>query len=164
MAIVIENKEQLRSEIMRIIQVGMNLLAKEMTDDLGKRIQKQFYDAYTPTRYQRTYQLLKSAQREVVNVTPHTVEIRVFIDFNSMRHYRYNGTYIGTPTFRGFSFTEEELAESAAQGYHGIKSGYVAAITSGHFWESFEKYWNIKRVESRLAYGLRLLGMNVTVQ
>lgn len=164
MAIVIDNIGQLRDHIMKCIDNAMFDLAKEMTDDLGKTIQSKFYDAFSPSRYSRTFQLIRAAHRPEIITTPTKVTIKVFIDFNSMKHYRYDGTPITQPTKRsGVSFTEEELALSAAAGFHGIRRGYVASVTPGKFWYEFVKKWNQYRIEHRLAVLLRKQGLTVRV-
>lgn len=161
MAIEIDNIESLRNEIMIYLAEAMDALSKEMSDDLGNIIQKKFYEAYSPANNVRTYQLIRESQHPEIQISRSTVKIKVFIDFNNMRHYRYDGTYIGTPTKNGYAFTEEELALSAARGIHGIERGTYANTRTAPFWEIFERKWTLQRVERRLKFYLRNLGLSV---
>lgn len=161
MAILIEHIGQLRKEIMDYIDVAMDGLSKEMVDDLVRLVRRDFYDSYSPDRYDRTFNLLDSCKHPIITVTPNTVTLKVYVDFGRMAHYRYGGSSITEPTSKGKSFTEEELAMSASRGAHGIERGYVAAYTSRYFWEDFEKRWNISKVERTLKKYLRQLGLTV---
>lgn len=161
MAIEIDNIESLRNEIMIYLAEAMDALSKEMSEDLGNIIQKKFYEAYSPANNVRTYQLIRESQHPEIQISRSTVKIKVFIDFNNMRHYRYDGTYIGTPTKNGYAFTEEELALSAARGIHGIERGTYANTRTAPFWEIFERKWTLQRVERRLKFYLRNLGLSV---
>lgn len=164
MTIDVENIDEFKEYIKDCISLAMMDLAAEMVDDLGKTIQKKFYDAYYPARWTRDFQLIRAAQNPEITISGNTISLKVFMDFSTMRHYRYDGSSIETPTRRsGASFTEEELMMSAAMGFHGIRRGYTASVTPGKFWYEFEKKWNQYRVEHRLAALLRKQGLTVRV-
>ena len=162
MTIVVEKIGDLREHIMECVAAAMMDLAAVMVEDLGKTIQKKFYDAYTPSRHIRDFQLIRAAQNPQITKSGKNVTLKVFIDFNTMRHYRYDGSSIETPSRRsGLSFTEEELALSAAMGFHGIRRGYTASVTPEKFWHEFEKRWNQNKVERIVATSLRKQGLTV---
>lgn len=83
-------------------------------------IDTEFYDVFTPSDYERTYQFWKSAVTEMLQ---HNIGA-VFMDASSMNYNNY--------------WTGERQLYAANEGSHG---GWVTDVTKNHrFWIVFEKY------------------------
>lgn len=101
-----------------LIEKAIKNVAQRMTEELESYIREDFYNAYKPKFYDRTYQLLKSPKFNMNSFNSATI----FIDTDAM-HY-LAGEY---------GFTGEDSAYYASLGWHGSPD----IMTEGHYWEDF---------------------------
>ena len=106
--------------------------------ELQRLIRSEFYDQYTPTMYNRTYQFLESATKEMVT----DLCGRVFMDAGRMNYLEPH-------------WTGEVQLEAANRGLHG---GYIKR--EGAYWDSFMEYCNANALNI-LKQELRKQGLNV---
>ena len=106
--------------------------------ELQRLIRSEFYDQYTPTMYNRTYQFLESATKEMVT----DLCGRVFMDAGRMNYLEPH-------------WTGEVQLEAANRGLHG---GYIKR--EGRYWDSFMEYCNANALNI-LKQELRKQGLNV---
>lgn len=66
-------------------QAELREIAYEACEELKQSIWDNFYMAYSPKVYERTYQFLNAVRYEIIN-TPSNIEIKVFIDPDLMLH------------------------------------------------------------------------------
>ena len=90
--------------------------------ELQRLIRSEFYDQYTPTMYNRTYQFLESATKEMVT----DLCGRVFMDAGRMNYLEPH-------------WTGDVQLEAANRGSHG---NFIT--TEGRFWDSLMEDWNAK--------------------
>ena len=106
--------------------------------ELQRLIRSEFYDQYTPTMYNRTYQFLESATKEMMT----DLCGRVFMDAGRMNYLEPH-------------WTGEVQLEAANEGLHG---GYIKR--EGRYWDSFMEYCNANALNI-LKQELRKQGLNV---
>ena len=106
--------------------------------ELQRLIRSEFYDQYTPTMYNRTYQFLESATKEMVT----DLCGRVFMDAGRMN-------YLEPP------WTGEVQLEAANNSVHG-----GIPVNGGRYWDSFMEYCNANALNI-LKQELRKQGLNV---
>ena len=106
--------------------------------ELQRLIRSEFYDQYTPTMYNRTYQFLESATKEMVT----DLCGRVFMDAGRMNYLEPH-------------WTGETQLEAANRGSHG---NFIT--TEGRYWDSFMEYCNANALNI-LKQELRKQGLNV---
>ena len=106
--------------------------------ELQRLIRSEFYDQYTPTMYNRTYQFLESATKEMVT----DLCGRVFMDAGRMNYLEPH-------------WTGEVQLEAANNSVHG---GFIT--TQGRYWDSFMEYCNANAL-TILKQELRKQGLNV---
>ena len=106
--------------------------------ELQRLIRSEFYDQYTPTMYNRTYQFLESATKEMMT----DLCGRVFMDAGRMNYLEPH-------------WTGEVQLEAANRGLHG---GYIKR--EGRYWDSFMEYCNANALNI-LKQELRKQGLNV---
>jgi hypothetical protein len=124
-----------------LIEIAIKNVAQRMTEELESYIREDFYNAYRPKFYDRTYQLLKSPKFKMDNFNSATV----FIDTDAM-HY-LSGEY---------GFTGQDSAYYASLGWHGSPD----IMTEGHYWEDFMTWCN-NNVVLLMRQELRKQGLNV---
>ena len=88
--------------------------------ELQRLIRSEFYDQYTPTMYNRTYQFLESATKEMVT----DLCGRVFMDAGRMNYLEPH-------------WTGEVQLEAANNFSHG-----GIHVNGGRYWDSFMEYCN----------------------
>lgn len=86
------------------------VIAQEQVYQLIGRFLNQYYNEFSPSMYERTYQLLCSLVKSEVRSTGNGWEAEVYFDASALNYT--TGTWSG-----------EEVLESAAHGSHG---GYVS--------------------------------------
>ena len=106
--------------------------------ELQRLIRSEFYDQYTPKMYNRTYQFLESATKEMMT----DLCGRVFMDAGRMNYLEPH-------------WTGEVQLEAANRGLHG---GYIKR--EGAYWDSFMEYCNANALNI-LKQELRKQGLNV---
>ena len=60
-------------------------IKNEAIEELKQSIQVNFYDAYDPKVYVRTFQFLNAVRGEL-SVTANAIELKIYLDANSMEH------------------------------------------------------------------------------
>ena len=106
--------------------------------ELQRLIRSEFYDQYTPTMYNRTYQFLESATKEMMT----DLCGRVFMDAGRMNYLE--------PRWTG-----EVQLEAANNSIHG-----GIHVNGGRYWDSFMEYCNANALNI-LKQELRKQGLNV---
>lgn len=106
-----------------LIEKAIQNVAQRMTEELESYIREDFYNAYKPKFYDRTYMLLKSPKFNMNDFNSATI----FIDTDAM-HY-LGGEY---------GITGEDVAYWSSLGFHGNQD----IITEGHYWEDFMSWCN----------------------
>ena len=99
-------------------------------------LENDYYDAYDPIQYQRTYQLLESITSNLIN--GNSAEIYLNLDYN----YEY--------------ISAEYVANLASQGFHGNES----IQTSGRFWEHFKEIYYSQLIP-KLKENLKQQGLSI---
>ena len=106
--------------------------------ELQRLIRSEFYDQYTPSQYNRTYQFLESATKEMMT----DLCGRVFMDAGRMNYLEPH-------------WTGETQLEAANNSIHG-----GIHVNGGRYWDSFMEYCNANALNI-LKQELRKQGLNV---
>lgn len=85
MSYVVTNYEQLKMMINLLIQNCLKEIAKETEDYLRKFVEKNWYNAYSPTMYDRTYDLLNSITRTSVQTMGNSFNISIYFDTDKIK-------------------------------------------------------------------------------
>lgn len=87
MAKRINNINELEKALTPEMKGMMDTLAERVYQTLNYFLQ-EFYNSYTPTYYQRSYDYLHSAIKVHSRIKGNRVEAYVYIDYNSMNNYK----------------------------------------------------------------------------
>ena len=129
---------ELQGAMQQCCTVAIQNACEILLAELQRLIRSEFYDQYTPTMYNRTYQFLESATKEMVT----DLCGRVFMDAGRMNYLEPH-------------WTGEVQLEAANRGLHG---GYIKR--EGRYWDSFMEYCNANALNI-LKQELRKQGLNV---
>lgn len=130
------NSIELENYINKAIQTSVTNVATQLAIVLKFFISMSFYDQYAPAVYKRTEQFLNSVAIDILNG-----DSVIYIDTIKMIYEDISG---------------EDVANLAAQGYHGTTS----IETTGRFWDEFIDWCNANLV-TMLKSELRNQGLNV---
>ena len=129
---------ELQGAMQQCCTVAIQNACEILLAELQRLIRSEFYDQYTPSQYDRTYQFLESATKEMVT----DLCGRVFMDAGRMNYLEPH-------------WTGETQLEAANRGLHG---GYIKR--EGAYWDSFMEYCNANALNI-LKQELRKQGLNV---
>ena len=129
---------ELQGAMQQCCTVAIQNACEILLAELQRLIRSEFYDQYTPTMYNRTYQFLESATKEMVT----DLCGRVFMDADRMNYLEPH-------------WTGEVQLEAANNSVHG---GIL--VNGGRYWDSFMEYCNANALNI-LKQELRKQGLNV---
>ena len=129
---------ELQGAMQQCCTVAIQNACEILLAELKRLIQSEFYNQYTPTMYNRTYQFLESATKEMMT----DLCGRVFMDAGRMNYLEPH-------------WTGETQLEAANNSVHG---GFIT--TQGRYWDSFMEYCNANALII-LKQELRKQGLNV---
>lgn len=137
MAKVIRNTKQLEAAMDKLMRKALDRTSEEV-ELLISHFLQLWYDDYSPHKYKRTYQFLKSCTRTKVAKRGDRYESRIYINYKKMHHI----LYVGSEYSRPFKPSEEyNIVQYANFGIHGIGHG-VPGDTQLKFWDDALKEMN----------------------
>ena len=113
-----KSTEEMKSYIISKIQPAV-IKAQEQVFQVIDRFVKQYYAEFSPSMYERTYQLYRSLVKADVRSTGNGYEAEVYFDIGALDYAMKTINGITVPN-KGWS--EEKTLSAAAHGYHG---GYI---------------------------------------
>lgn len=124
-------KDVQKKEIERVL----NRVATDIMDLIQDYMQEFFYSKYTPTIYERTYQMLNAITKTKAVTSGNTTTVEIYLDTSGVSYKNESAA---------------EVFEYAAEGYHG-------------FYQSDYDYWEMAMDEIKATYKnyLRKHGLNV---
>jgi hypothetical protein len=112
------NLDSLYKALGKQIEVSLNKTANDLVELATKLIWEEFYQAYNPKVYERSYRLLNSVMKTNVKKSNNTYSVEIYLDPSGV-------DYNSIDALQAFLL--------ASEGYHGNRN----IQTDGKFWESF---------------------------
>lgn len=145
---VITNQSQLEAALKSSLENYINIAGARVWKIIDEAIE-QYYDNYYPDEYDREYQFFRSCIKTQPKWTGNTVEVVVYVDYNSMNYKRKKE---GQERPSG-----KQVVDWASQGLHGgldVGDDYM-------FWEDSMNKIDHGKVFSDIIAALRAHGFSV---
>lgn len=116
---VFKSAEEIKMYIMKNMQIAIKEAEKKAYEIISKFL-KQYYSEFSPSVYERTYQLLSSLVESEIISTGNGYQVQIYFDASRLDYSMklINGTPVPN---KGWS--EEKTLEAAMNGSHG---GYTS--------------------------------------
>lgn len=118
---------QLEGFIQSACTKAVKITCNRLLGKLQELIESEYYDAFEPREYSRTYQFYRSAMTEMLSQSVGMI----FMNPDAMNYPFGDASY-------GWAWSGQQQIEEANKGIHG---GWVTEESvQHHYWDSFEDY------------------------